>query len=111
MNRNLNLSPANSAPWSWMENAPVSYFNEKDWEILRATGRDILDNGENGTSRSWINPDTDNSGTITVINKGQIKGQVCRRVRFENNVSAKDLTGSGSYLLCKLEDGTWQIAP
>ena len=108
---NLNTGPAYSAPWSWMESSPASHFNETDWEILRETARDLLDNGDNGTSRSWSNPDTQNSGTITVINKGQIDGQVCRRIRFENIAGAKNLSGTGTYFLCKQEDGTWKIVP
>ncbi len=77
--------------------------------MLRATAREVLDNGADGTEASWSNPATENSGSIKVLNTYEENGLRCRRTEFSNH--ARGLSGSGIHRLCKVADGTWKIAP
>lgn len=101
--------PVQSQTYKWLDTSPIKFFTDQDWEIMRSTARQTLDGADDGTTATWSNPETEASGSITVINTYEEEGRRCRRTKFFN--SARGLTGSGIFRLCKIEDGSWKIAP
>lgn len=95
--------------YRWLDTSPIKFFSDEDWELMRSTARKTLDNSRDGTTANWSNPETDASGSITVISTYEEDGRRCRKTKFYN--SARGLTGSGIFRLCRIEDGTWKIAP
>lgn len=76
---------------------------------MRSTTREVLDNGADGTQKTWENPDSGASGTIKVLNTYEQNGLRCRRTHFSNSAGGFD--GAGTFNLCKVADGSWKIAP
>ena len=100
---------AQSQAYRWMDTSPLKFFTDQDWDLMRSTARRTLDNADDGTTATWSNPETGASGSITVINTYEEEGRRCRKTKFFN--SARGLTGTGIFRLCKVEDGTWKVAP
>lgn len=106
----LPAGPAVAQGWQWLQNSPLEYFNDKDWDLMRGTTNELLDSQPDGSARMWDNPDTGNKGQVTVLSSGEHDGMKCRRTRF--HLEAKNgLTSSGLYRMCKMPDGTWKFAP
>jgi surface antigen len=101
-------APVFGQGFNWLSNAPVRHFTDKDWEILRSTMRETLDNGANGSKVTWRNPDTGNHGTIEPLDTYVQNGLRCRRTAIANY--AGGLSGQGVHSLCKAEDGDWKIS-
>ncbi len=95
----------------WLETSPAAFFDENDWAMFRSTIREHLDNGEDGTSKTWKNSESGNNGTITVINSYKENGTTCRKTVIENHVESRQLSGKGVYRLCKQPDGKWKVVP
>ncbi len=85
----------------------MSSFNEKDFELLKEAGREALDNQPDQTEIEWHNPDTGNSGSVSVLSTRMIEDKTCRDALLKNN--ARTIQGTVRYLLCRQDDGTWQI--
>src|SRR5579883_2955144 len=84
-----------------------------DIAIVRKLVRQELTGKPNGTTLSWHNPESENSGTVTLIDNFASRGRDCRRVRYLVNPGPKQAARSAAYVLtsCRLPDGTWQIDP
>ena len=101
--------PVSGQGYRWLDTSPIKFFSDEDWELMRSTARKTLDDARDGTTANWSNPETDASGSITVISTYEEDGRRCRKTKFYNSV--RGLTGSGIFRLCRIEDGTWKIAP
>jgi hypothetical protein len=84
-----------------------------DIAIVRKLVREDLTGKPKGTTLSWSNPESENSGTVTLIDDFRSEGRDCRRVRYLINPGPKQASfaRSSTYLLtsCRLSDGTWRI--
>jgi surface antigen len=84
-----------------------------DIAMIRKLVRQELTGKPNGTTLSWRNPESENSGTVTLIDSFPSRGRDCRRVRYVVNPGPKQASfaRSATYVLtnCRLPDGTWQI--
>lgn len=69
----------------------------------------MLNNGSDGETAKWANDAPGAEGSIQVLNTYEEDGRTCRRIKFHN--SARNTTGSGLYRVCRIEDGTWKLAP
>lgn len=101
--------PTLSSNWSWLESSPIEAFTDSDWVKLKESAREVLNNGNDGDTATWINEDTGYSGSITPLNTIVNNGMTCRKTKFFN--SANGMTGSSKFLLCKQEDGKWKVSP
>ena len=83
-----------------------------DFEIVRKIVREDFTGKPNGTSLPWNNPDSQNSGTLTLLDTFQSQGRECRRVKYDIRPGPNQPgVHSHTYVLtnCRLADGTWKI--
>ena len=93
----------------FLDDSPISRFNDKDVEIMLDTLTDALENADNGVAVKWKNTETGHHGSITPLNRITRDGMDCRRVDIQN--VAEPFNGGARYLLCKHDDGEWRVEP
>ncbi|MEM8844462.1 MAG: hypothetical protein AAGB35_05395 [Pseudomonadota bacterium] len=103
------ISSANN--WTWLERSPLVNFNDEDWSLLMSTGEELLENGSNGQISSWENDQTDNFGTMKILETTTKSGLRCRTIEFYNAAPNYSSAGSAVHMLCKQSDDTWKITP
>ncbi len=83
-----------------LDRADMAYYNQ--------TSQSALENNKVGTSSTWHNPDSGNSGTITPTRTYQASnGAYCREYTQTISVGGKASEGYGT--ACRQPDGSWQI--
>jgi len=92
---------------SFLRDAPLAYFTDKDWSLFRDTLNRALNEGPDGAAQRWSNPSSGASGEVTPLNTQEVNGMTCRETRLVNR--AQGLSAQGDYLLCKAADGEWTI--
>jgi surface antigen len=94
------------AVWQWMRGAALTDFKESDWEILRQTARDVLDNKPDHEQVNWSNPETGNRGSIIALATFTHEGRKCRRAAMRN-ITFRGRDDRSAYSLCRQADGDW----
>jgi surface antigen len=88
-------------------------LTHKDIKIVRKLVREDLTGKPKGTTLSWGNPNSQNSGTVTLLAEFPSQGRDCRRVRYVIKPGAKQPPSvqPATYVLtsCHLPDGTWKL--
>ena len=70
---------------------------------------EAIDTSPTGTTTSWANPDSGNSGTYKPTQTYQTEsGQYCRE--FQQTITVGGETQDAYGTACRQPDGTWQIA-
>lgn len=86
----------------------ADYMTDRDKEMAGATTHDTLENAPTGQTSTWNNPDSGNSGSVTVTDTYQkADGTNCRN--FSQTVNAGGETETGTGTACRNTDGTWQV--
>lgn len=83
-----------------------------DIAIVQKLVREDLTGKPKGTTLPWSNPETENSGSVTLIARFPSRGRDCRRVRYLVKPGPRQASAdAGTYVLtsCRLSDGTWQL--
>lgn len=91
----------------FLRDSPLSKMTTEDLTLMRATIRESLDQGVDGTSKRWENPKTGASGVVTPLKSFQRDGAPCRLVEIFNE--AQGFSGRTRYDFCKQPDGTWKM--
>ncbi|HUC68666.1 MAG TPA: RT0821/Lpp0805 family surface protein [Stellaceae bacterium] len=88
-------------------------LTSSDRVIIRKIVREDFTDKPNGTTIAWSNPESTNSGTVTLLDRFSSKGRDCRRVRYDTKPGPKQPASvrASSYVLtsCRLADGTWKL--
>lgn len=88
-------------------------LSSQDVAIIRKVVREDLTGKPKGTTLPWSNPESKNSGTVTLLDRFDSSGRDCRRVRYVIKPGPKQPAGviTGSYVLtsCRLADGSWKL--
>jgi surface antigen len=88
-------------------------LSQSDIAMVRKLVREDLTGKPKGTTLSWNNPDSTNSGTVTLLDQFPSKGRDCRKVRYIINPGPKQPASSqpANYTLtsCKYADGSWKL--
>lgn len=100
---------AYSAGLGFLKGAPVRYFSEKDWRLLKNASKRALENGRDGETIKWKNPHTGSSGAVTPTKTFEQEGSECRTLKIQNTAAGR--TDEAAYDFCKQADGTWKIPP
>ena len=95
---------------SYLKDAAVSYFDDKDVAMMMETVDAALQEQQPHAIREWKNPGTGNSGKAEVL--GTVKsaaGTPCKRLRI-TNVAHNGVSGRASHTFCK-ETDKWMVVP
>ena len=88
-------------------------LSDSDLAIVRKIVREDFSDKPKGTTVPWRNPESQNSGAVTLLDRFPSKGRDCRRVRYlvKPGPTQPAETIEGSYVLttCRLADGTWKL--
>lgn len=83
-----------------------------DIAMIRKLVREDLAGKPKGTTLPWKNPQSQNSGTVTLLDRFPSTGRDCLRVRYVVNPGpnqpASDQPSTYVITSCKLPDGTWK---
>ena len=83
-------------------------LDRADQLAMERTAQNTLEYAKTNTTRTWKNPDTGNSGSITPIETYQNKdGQYCREYTQTVVVAGKEQQAYGT--ACRQPDGSWKI--
>jgi 17 kDa outer membrane surface antigen len=106
----------------WQTSASAQYgrtfrssikLTSSDLVIIRKIVREDFTAKPNGTTLPWSNPESQNSGTVTLLNRFNSEGRDCRRVRYLVNPGPQQPPSviSATYVLtsCRLADGSWRL--
>ena|SRR5690242_5249830 len=92
-------------------NAPM--LSKSDVATIRTLVNEKLATQPIGTTMAWSNPETENSGTVTLLDRFTSEGRNCRRIRYQMNPGPKQPSNvsTAAYALtsCQLPDGTWKF--
>jgi len=88
-------------------------LTNSDLLIIRKIVREEFTTKPNGTTVPWSNPESQNSGTVTLLDRFNSEGRDCRRVRYLVNPGPQQPPSviSATYVLtsCRLADGSWRL--
>ena len=98
------------AVWQWLRGAAITDFQESDWEMLKATAREVLNEKPDGEQVNWSNPETGNRGSIIALATFAHDGMKCRRAAMRN-LTFRNREDRSAYSLCQQEDGDWIFVP
>ena len=86
----------------------ADYMTDKDKELAGQTTTAALETQPAGAASTWVNPDSGNSGSVTVNDTFQREdGTPCRN--FTQTIEAGGETTSGTGTACRAADGTWEV--
>ncbi len=81
----------------------------EDWTAINEARSSVLaEPATVGATRSWTNPKSGNSGTISITGTVQRQGMECRAVKYIFNLKAQQRTAVAPMNECKTDDGTWK---
>jgi surface antigen len=85
-----------------------AHYQGDDTKIIMRVGADMLRNASDGESRPWSNPQTGNSGTITILRSYKRGDLPCRDAEVNSKLKERSVV----YVLpvCQIADGSWKIA-
>jgi surface antigen len=85
-----------------------STLDAQDRRIAAQNSQNALETVPSGTTTTWRNPDSGNSGTVTPTRTFQNNsGQYCREYQQTITVGGKQEQSYGT--ACRQPDGTWKI--
>ncbi len=83
-----------------LDKADMAYYNN--------TAQRAMESSKTGSTSTWVNPDSGNSGTFTPTKTYQTaEGQHCREYTQTIQVGGKPVEGYGK--ACRQPDGSWKI--
>lgn len=80
----------------------------EDIAMLKSTGREGMDGKPEGTTLSWRNDKSGNSGTVTLVRRFTSEGQECRELRHDLDL-ARQPDQTYTTVICRQQDGTWKV--
>jgi surface antigen len=85
-----------------------SALDAQDRSIAARNSQNALETVPSGTTTTWRNPDTGNSGTLTPVRTYQDNsGQYCREYQQTISVGGRQEQSYGT--ACRQPDGSWKI--
>lgn len=88
-------------------------LTKTDLTMIRKLVREELITKPAGTTLPWNNPDSSNSGTVTLVNDFMSKNRHCWRVQYAvtpgNQQPAAVKAGTYTLNNCRMPDGSWRI--
>jgi surface antigen len=81
-----------------------------DMDMIRSILSQQIHNKKPGVSASWKNPESGNSGMVTLLNAFARQGSRCERIEYR--ISPPQGTPSDRFTLtsCLQQDGSWKLS-
>ncbi len=93
---------------AWFGGEVGKSLDKADRAFMKQNAQESLEYGKNGSTMSWKNPDSGNSGSITPTRTFQkADGQYCREFQQTVYVNGKQEASKGR--ACRETDGSWKI--
>ena len=90
------------------DDAPLAHFKGKDQAMFDTALNAALDDGKQGATVAWSNPETKAGGEVKTV-KSFTRGELsCRTVHVSNRAEGR--TSSADYNFCKSAQGKWALA-
>lgn len=90
----------------YLRYTPVANFTSEDFKMLEITAHNALNDNKDGEISEWENPQSKNSGSITVLDTSTIDGMHCRQLNIINQ--SKNQYAKSTFTFCKVGDD-WKI--
>src|SRR5512134_2323842 len=88
--------------------ATGSVLDDRDKRTATNATQQALESKPSGSTSTWRNPDTGNSGSVTPVRTFQANsGQYCREYEQSVTIGGKPQKSYGT--ACRQQDGSWQI--
>ena len=86
-------------------------FSSEDIEILKAAAARLYQNDVSrvGDVERWANPDSGNSGAVTLIEIFSVDEMPCRKMRHVVKIKGAADTKSAVSSRCQIPNGEWKI--
>ncbi len=86
-------------------------LSKEDIEFLKQAGAKLYerDSVQVGTTETWANSDSGNSGVVTLIKIFEKQGMPCRQLQHEVRVSGKSDPSNVEFTRCKTTEGDWKL--
>ena len=92
----------------FLHDAPVGHFTAEDFAMMQTATATLLNSTDRGATKTWRNPATGNSGSITLLASfTSTEGRDCKRLRVENDTP--EISGASTVKVCRFPDGGWLI--
>jgi surface antigen len=82
-------------------------LDQRDKQMAAEAAQRAFENSRSGTSTTWTNPDSGNSGSITPTRTYQQGGSYCREYQQTIRVGGETQKAYGT--ACRQPDGSWKI--
>lgn len=109
----LVLLPVNGAAQYGRALHSMVKLTSTDLAIVRKIVREDFTDKPNGTTKSWSNPESGNSGTVTLLDRFASQGRDCRRVKYfvkpGPSQPASVIPATYELTTCRLADGSWKL--
>ena len=93
---------------AWLGGEIGGSLDKADRAYMQRNTQESLEHGRTGSTSSWRNPDSGNSGTVTPTQTFQkADGQYCRE--FEQTVYVDGKKEAATGRACRAPDGSWKI--
>jgi surface antigen len=102
----LASAPASAQFVALLKNSPAELFDDMDLRIFLDTARRTLDEGAEGKTVGWKNPDTGHGGDFTVTKRFESQGRRCEVLRVRNEAQGRK--SDMHHNLCMV-DGRWRL--
>jgi hypothetical protein len=97
-------------PLPFMKSSPYASFKGKDYELMSANFKAVLESDETHVRREWSNSKTGSSGFAEVLSQFvATDGAPCKRMHLVNRAGGRE--GEATYAVCKYPERGWLLHP
>jgi surface antigen len=93
--------------WTWESNITL---NQDDLNMIHQTVDQQFHGKPVGTTASWNNPTSNNSGTIKLLSKYRSRNMQCKRIQYTLRTTARNVSPEHYVLNSCLTPEGWRIA-
>lgn len=101
------LPAAASSELRWLNDSPVRFFTDKDWELSNAARDRALEDSADGETVEWSNEESGSYGSVTPLSRVERDGLTCREAQIVNHARGRD--GTSRFEFCQDADGRWGV--
>lgn len=89
----------------------LPHLTERDRALARETSQERLADAPEGTTLSWYNPESGNSGTVTLVRRFERQGRECHENRHDISFTdgAARRQQQWTITICRQENGRWAM--